>query len=541
MAYVIGPTNDIVSVTGENSSTIPADIFNATGLIVTRLQGDKVKYCSGALAAPETPGGNPRVVTNHHCFAQTDERGLSSDLLLVEACTGTEIYLGFAPVTGTAPQRGTCMPGSLRTNATMDLAVFTLSKPLPEGHQPLSIWEGDQSLEGRPAMIVHYPDVEQNLAVPPGQKTKLPMASLTQANCVISGVFGPEEWELDRSLPYGLRHSCDLIHGSSGSPLIDVATKKIVGINWGGIKIKDNGPEKIDNVATRAIFLTQFLSGGATGKGSSGSAAMDAIAAQRNASSTAPKKQSRLPFGCGVVNAFGGSNTLGLLLLLFAPFFGLFASPSARASSLEANSPAAVMSSSQLVKTAFLLEHRAASSGSKSKEIPSPALSFTGKNHKDWQHLEPLYLLPQATCPIDQSEVESFVQGQKRLDLDENTQHQARIDLVKSWSPEKIACLLATLSAVPKSSKSDTASDPLPLVIALQSADPKLTDASSEFGRHLLRIATLRYLDQFNYPEALRSLIQLQDHAPAWRLVYETIQRVYNYRQKGKGAVALNP
>ena len=324
VAYIIGPTNDITSVSSDNHSDMPPNVFSATGLIVTKLQGDRVKYCSGALAAPAAPGENMRMITNHHCFAETDERGQSSDSLLVEACTGTEVYLGFAPTLGQAPVRGACLPGSLRTSASMDLAVFTLSKPLPVDIQPLEIWEGDPFPEGRPALIVHYPDVEQNLAIPPGQRTKLPAASITTLNCTSGGLFTTSEWELDRSLPYGMKHTCDLIHGSSGSPLIDAETRKIIGINWGGIKIKNDGTESVDNVATRAIFLKKFLNGENPSSGSSASSGLDAIASQRAATTTSSdKKQPNLPFGCGTV-ALPGVPSVWLIFVLLMPLLFCF-------------------------------------------------------------------------------------------------------------------------------------------------------------------------------------------------------------------------
>ena len=592
VSYIIGPSNDITSVSPENSESVPADIFNATGLIVTKLQGDRVKFCSGALAQPEKPGGNLRVITNHHCFAITDERGMSSDQLLVEACTGTEIFLGFAPLLGRAPQRGSCKPGSLRTNPTMDLAVFTLAKPLPSYNQPLQIWDGDPVPEGRSAMIVHYPDIDQNMAIPPGQRTKLPTASITNTDCKIGGMFAPSEWDLDQSLPFGLRHTCDLIHGSSGSPLIDAETKKIVGINWGGIKIKTEGAEKTDNVATRAVFLNQFLLGSEGPTNSNANQALDAIAAQRAASATTPKKQAKMPLGCGVTSNSSHSNaplTLLFLIPLLACIFGkkksmatitvilitagFFLSESKGFATTESNSAAINLTSTQLILNVFSLEfltlERTPAIESRAKfavieakkrnltiieseAIASKVLSahstnadktthsidaikstYASADLPNWVVLSQKFIQQSAFCPNTKADLDSYIAGNARSETQ-------RLKLIESWKGDRIACLLTTLAAIRNDSNSNSAYDPLPLVENLIKTNHRLADPASASGKHLLLISALRYLEQSNYSECLRALVLLQDHEPSWKLIYNSVQRIYNYRQKGKGAVALN-
>ena len=55
-----------------------------------------------------------------------------------------------------------------------------------------------------------------------------------------------------------LKHTCDLKTGSSGSSLWDVASGKIVGINWGGIKDRAN-PDSAYNAATGSEYVLKFL------------------------------------------------------------------------------------------------------------------------------------------------------------------------------------------------------------------------------------------------------------------------------------------
>lgn len=263
-AYIVGPTNDIRPAGGaeeDRGDGITAELKNAAVLIATRLQDKRVKFCSGTLVAPEEGGQTLRILTNHHCFAVPGADGKATRTLLVEACSFSTVYFGFlAGMTQTAEAVG-CQPGSLRTSFEGDLAVFTLAHNPQAKFQPLALWQGEDGPVGRQAAIVHYPDVEAQAETPPDGGPKLPTAAITVTDCQVSGVFATSEWELDRTLPFSLRHTCDLIHGSSGSGLIDVQTGTLLGVNWGGIKITYDDGVRVDNVATKASFAQAFLDG----------------------------------------------------------------------------------------------------------------------------------------------------------------------------------------------------------------------------------------------------------------------------------------
>ncbi len=336
--YVVGPTSDIHTFGAgggsgdEEVAQLSPDVLNGSVLIATRLQDKRVKFCSGSLIAAEVPGDPYRVLTNHHCFAETDEEDKAKPEVLPEACTFTVAHFGFINgQTATSASAG-CKAGSLRTNFDGDLAVFTLDHNPPEKFKPLQLWDGEDGAAGRAAAIVHYPDTEENMASPPEGGAQLPTAAVTLNDCQVLGLFPVSEWDLDRTLPFSLRHTCDLIHGSSGSALIDVKTSKILGVNWGGIKISYDDGDRTDNVATRASYVQAFLT-------FKQDALIQAADTKRQQNSLAATKKEDDGLGakgdnlkktfkksCGVVSAEAGTGTspwvvfLLLGLGLFLPF-----------------------------------------------------------------------------------------------------------------------------------------------------------------------------------------------------------------------------
>ena len=259
-AFILGPTNDIVPVQGEVVTRIDPSVLAASVLIETTIKGG-VKFCSGTLIGADSAAGRPRILTNHHCFAQEGSDGLALPALLPEACVATRVHFGFVQGQLASSTIGTCEAGSLRTTFAGDLAVFTLASAPPERFRPLGIWSSSEGIEGRAAVVVHYPDVASAMAQPPDGGPALPAAQATIDDCRVVGPFAAADFSLDRSLPVSIRHTCDLIHGSSGSGLIDVRTGQILGVNWGGIQINGSSKNTIDNVATSAAYVTAFLAG----------------------------------------------------------------------------------------------------------------------------------------------------------------------------------------------------------------------------------------------------------------------------------------
>jgi hypothetical protein len=257
-AYIIGPS-DIQSLSDSSRENVPQEAMKADVLLATKLASRKTKFCSGSLIDPQTPGGPMRILTNHHCFAVADENGKAQKNLLTEACVATKVYFGFEVSKPDAAFEASCVPGSLRTDYNGDLAVFSISAELPAKYQPLKFYSGPNHGIDRSAIIVHHPDIEEYSRVPPGGSVRLPTAAITKNDCKVLGLFDTSEWELDRTLPYSLRHTCDLIHGSSGSALVDRETGTIIGVNWGGIKISQGSETRVENVATRGDYALAFV------------------------------------------------------------------------------------------------------------------------------------------------------------------------------------------------------------------------------------------------------------------------------------------
>ncbi len=258
-AYIVGPTNDIKKLGSSERKEIPASVYNASVLIATQTNDKKIKFCSGTLISGSAETSNLRILTNHHCFAKQDGEGKATNELLAEACVNTRIYFGYFTGDTSVTITSGCEVGSLQSNFNGDLAVFTLQQNPPAPFGPLQLWDGEMVPEGRKAYIVHYPDIAENLEAANPAAARLPVAAVTSQDCKVSGLFDPAEWDLDRTLPYSLRHTCDLIHGSSGSALIDAQTSTLIGVNWGGIKITYATGTRVDNVATRIDFVKAFL------------------------------------------------------------------------------------------------------------------------------------------------------------------------------------------------------------------------------------------------------------------------------------------
>ena len=266
--YIIGPTNDIVRLpdTDVEDIDIPAEVLDkatkASILTVTEMDDNTQKYCSGSLIEGRNAGDLPRVVTNHHCFAQK-QKGTNRSLpdIVPEACKETSVYFDFS--IEDEPLVRKCKSGSLITNFAADFAVFTLDEDLPEDYEPFQIWDGEVP-PNRKAFIIHHPSADekkqsQDSEVLKGTGVYFPKKAITVDNCKVLGRFEEDFWSLNPNLPFGLRHTCDLVHGSSGSGLVDLTSGKLLGVNWGGITLTINKVERKDNVASSATFLSEFV------------------------------------------------------------------------------------------------------------------------------------------------------------------------------------------------------------------------------------------------------------------------------------------
>jgi hypothetical protein len=319
--FVLGPTDDMVELRPEQESSDIQRWFQSTVLISTELiHQNKRKFCSGTLIRAEEgdDASELRVLTNFHCFAQTTEGGDVDREFLPEACSNTRVYFGFSKGKADDVQFGECAGGTLLGDFTGDLAVFKLKEAVPKGFKPISIWTDPNIPAGRPAVIIHHPDIAERFTSISETNETLPAASLTKDDCRTDGDFATDEWYLDHTLPYATKHTCDLVHGSSGSALIDVETGKVLGTNWGGIEIKYKKNKVKVNAATKGYYVQAFLNGDlASIKQRSAELARDA-ALKRDQKQRASGKQVGNNIGDALCGTTGSPQTGSLWLLLIA-------------------------------------------------------------------------------------------------------------------------------------------------------------------------------------------------------------------------------
>ena len=230
----------------------------------------EVKTCSGSLIEV---GGEFKILSNHHCFAESETRDgasrVSLEELLPEACTKTRIYFNFPSSAGKKTLVFKCRPGSLQVDYLLDLAMFSLNEK-PTGYQPIEIWTGGDIPLNRKVFVVHYPSTgSQNKAKLPDMEAMASVKMITINDCFFKGGFAMDLWQMDQSIPYWAKHTCDLQPGSSGSGLIDLETGKILAVNRGAISLsKSTGrggqtmtTEIQYNVGSVAKFVKKFIAG----------------------------------------------------------------------------------------------------------------------------------------------------------------------------------------------------------------------------------------------------------------------------------------
>ena len=93
--YVLGPSNDINIFEKDDPRLALYDFSASSVLVTTTLNDGKVKFCSGTLIPPAANETLLRVLTNHHCFAESESDDKSKQALLKESCVRTKIYLDF--------------------------------------------------------------------------------------------------------------------------------------------------------------------------------------------------------------------------------------------------------------------------------------------------------------------------------------------------------------------------------------------------------------------------------------------------------------
>lgn len=252
--FVIGG-NDIIDA---NASTIdqyriPNSEIRATGSI-SSVDGGKVHFCTGFVIAPANADSNPRIIANYHCFTAN---GKNEGEFASWACSNTKIFLGLVKDDPTLLTVGDCKANSLRGNAKADIAVFELAAPLPPEVKPFELETSPMKTSNR-AHIIHHPFTQQSVVVPPIQNRKATTAKVTSTSCATTFPMKDRRKRPETGFLFDQSHSCDIIDGSSGAPVIDSESGKVIAVNWGGISWSKDGTQS-ENRATDAAWVAAFL------------------------------------------------------------------------------------------------------------------------------------------------------------------------------------------------------------------------------------------------------------------------------------------
>jgi hypothetical protein len=318
--YIIGANSIGKASESSNKSNYNLDAFV---LIATLTKNNTVKKCSGTIIKHNNIF---KVLTNHHCFAKSKDGATASLTLEENACVKTTVFANLNP-NHKEHLVYSCRKDSLKTNKAADIAVFTLDAPEDSELQYLELSDADVQVKDQEAYVVHYPDIRENQIKLPNTPYLVPLMAITDEECQVQDRFPENEWTLDESLQYAVKHTCDIVDGSSGSALVMKETNKLIGLNWGGIIIQYKDRSLKTNTATHVSFVHMFLNGELSNQMSSrgmADASTD-ISAKKKSQSKSEKK----PNFCGTLGSKGVNQLFlaSLLLLpLLAPTFRRFKS-----------------------------------------------------------------------------------------------------------------------------------------------------------------------------------------------------------------------
>jgi len=169
--------------------------------------------------------------------------------------------------------------------------------------------------------------------------------------------------------------------------------------------------------------------------------------------------------------------------------------------------------------------------------LPQIVNTFDREEFKQaWQRFSVYYSAPSPTCPLAIEDVRGFAAGQKALTAGNR---QPRPDdvrtLVKGWDDAKVQCLVFALMAADGGLQEQEGFEPIYLLRTIDQG----VGITPKRDLTITLTHTLRLLQKMEYPSALSVLLAARDLDPTYRLLYDMVQRIYGYRQKGAGDVAI--
>ncbi len=512
----------------------PHSMLMATPLILRRLEGGGFKFCSGNMLSRSSnleyavPNDQRLIVTNNHCFVDEHDDKTTN----VASCADVLVLFGFSRETLADSFTVPCNASSLKLNSHMDLASFTIDDQadLAKGLDVAAL--AKEESVGLEAMIIHYPNIERNLAPHPQMDALLPLAAITQKNCKVTGVFNGRF--ADEVFRYGISHECDLTNGSSGSALLDIKSSKIIGINWGGVTYQDGDHEVKTNVATASSNLRQFLQGEFSADATTAGAKATPLAIEKNLQS---KKKNRGIISCGVINAIP-LEAAKTAVNESAPSLSLWAWAMAQTNLIDAEN-----FQSEKIPT------------QKPKDLASLVQQLISLDFF-------ITIFPTTTleaAPATWAKLNQFWQDKAIRGDAQGKHYQERKRTLNAGKLELIGFISETLSILyPNFGTQDIAKLSLELnqhhsrscQPPWQSADAEpcrlwlslgmLTQPGLEQREDFLYVDLVKDLKDRQYRKILRQLYQRQQSFSQDRLLYDRVQSIFARSQRGSGQVAID-
>ncbi len=254
--FIIGLNNMVPSTaTSIEENEVSLSQIRAIGSIASVESGRGTHFCTGFAIKPKKEGQNPLIVANYHCFSQ--HSATNADFA-PWACTQTKIYFGAKSDDANSLFAVGCKTGSLRGNAAADIAVFEAATALPEDIDLFELEDMPYS-ESRAALLIHHPFTVDNMVSLPSESQKVPGSVINKVDCNTSLPVRSQATRPETGFKFDIAHTCDIVEGSSGAPLIDLKSGKVIAVNWGGIQWGEGDDSVYENRAVDAAWVKAYL------------------------------------------------------------------------------------------------------------------------------------------------------------------------------------------------------------------------------------------------------------------------------------------
>ena len=219
-AYAVGAATplSIVGLDQRRPIATAAARFKALAPSVARLRimtDDGQAFCTGFLL------GEGLLLTNEHCVRTAEEAAS----LLVD-------FRYDAPTARPEVVRGATL---LRTSAGLDYTLLRLSKPVEAAFGRLHLETAAPARDRQELVIIQHPGGEPK--------------QVSLEGCLVAGL----QREGASTLKTDFGHECDTLGGSSGSPVLDRATGRVVGLHHFGFR------EGLDEPVNQAVEIGRIL------------------------------------------------------------------------------------------------------------------------------------------------------------------------------------------------------------------------------------------------------------------------------------------